>query len=122
MDNDKVLLVKEIPEEFWGFPGGGVDHGETLEMCLLRELEEEIGVSAKDVITDYEVVHQTIGTVVDNIPRMNVFYRVNVPKQAIKQTDHVAEWQWFTREQFINGNLSPSFSDRSALAKVIFGN
>ena len=28
---NKVLLVKEIPEMWWGFPGGGIDHGETVE-------------------------------------------------------------------------------------------
>jgi len=31
MQDDKVLLVQETPELWWGFPGGGIDHGETAE-------------------------------------------------------------------------------------------
>ncbi len=121
VDGDKVLLVKEIPEMWWGFPGGGVDHGETVESCLVRELQEELGVSVTDIKTDYKIAHHTIGTVVDNIPRMNVFYKVFVSVRALKRTDQVAEWQWYTREEFVKINMSPSYKDREKLAEVIFG-
>lgn len=118
---DKVLLVKEIPDMWWGFPGGGVDYGETIETSLLRELQEELGVSATDITTDYKIAHHTIGTVVDNIPRMNVFYKVSIPEQALRKTDQIVEWQWFTREEFMKSNMSPSYKDRAQLAEVIFG-
>ena len=50
---DKVLLVKEIPEMWWSFPGGGVDHGESVENSLVRELTEELGVTVEDIQTDF---------------------------------------------------------------------
>ena len=28
--SDKVLLVKEKSDEWWAFPGGGVDHGDPI--------------------------------------------------------------------------------------------
>ncbi len=121
VQNDKVLLVKEIPEMWWGFPGGGVDHGETIESSLIRELTEELGVQPNDIKTDFEIVHHSIGTVVNNIPRMNVFFRVEILETALTTTDEVAEWQWFTRDEFLELALSPYYAERRKLAKVIFG-
>jgi len=44
---DSVLLVRRAnPPDAgrWGFPGGKVDFGETIEMAVLRELLEETGI------------------------------------------------------------------------------
>ena len=49
MYDNKVLIVKRSLHEknhpgMWGFPGGGIDKGETALEAVLRECEEEIGV------------------------------------------------------------------------------
>jgi len=85
VQNNKVLLVKEIPEMWWGFPGGGVDHGETVELSLTREIVEELGVPAKEVTSDFKIAHYSIGTIVNYIPRMNIFYKVSLPKELLKK-------------------------------------
>ncbi|MEO1781999.1 8-oxo-dGTP diphosphatase [Enterococcus diestrammenae] len=42
--NSKILLVKRRDLPFWDLPGGGLESGETLEECLIRETFEETGL------------------------------------------------------------------------------
>lgn len=49
VDSDGRVLLAQRPEGkqlagLWEFPGGKVEPGETPEQCLIRELQEEIGI------------------------------------------------------------------------------
>jgi len=120
VQNDRVLLVKEAADMWWAFPGGGVDHGEAVESCVAREVEEELGVPAGEVSSDFEIVHYNIGNVVNAVPRMNIFFRASVPEGSLKQTTHVAEWGWFAKDEFLKLPMNSSF-DKAQLIGVIFG-
>ena len=52
VENDGLYLITQRRESavlanLWEFPGGKVEQGETPEAALIRELEEELGVSTK---------------------------------------------------------------------------
>jgi 8-oxo-dGTP diphosphatase len=52
LDADNRVLLAQRPQGkslagLWEFPGGKVETGETPEECLVRELQEEIGIVAK---------------------------------------------------------------------------
>ena len=57
-DGENILVVRRGPREklagFWEFPGGKVEHPETLQECLERELFEELDIATK--VTDVVAV------------------------------------------------------------------
>ena len=118
VQDNKVLLVKEH-EDWWAFPGGGVNHGETVEATLAREAEEELGVPAETITSDFKIAYYKIGNVVKGIPRMNIFFKASAPAELIKKTNQITKWGWFTRDELLSLNINSSY-DKVALARVIF--
>lgn len=43
-EKKKILLAKDSGENRWDLPGGGMDWGETPQTCLVREIQEEMGI------------------------------------------------------------------------------
>ncbi len=49
INDGKILLTHETNTGVFMSPGGGVENGETLEECCVRELKEETGFEVKPV-------------------------------------------------------------------------
>jgi 8-oxo-dGTP diphosphatase len=66
-DEGRVLLAQRPAGRhqagMWEFPGGKIEPGETPEAALARELEEEIGVTARHATPLIQVPHEAVGHV-----------------------------------------------------------
>ena len=63
---DLLLMVRERGrgpagrrdgQEYWTLPGGGIQHGETAEQAVMREVAEETGLEAPTAEFLYEAPH-----------------------------------------------------------------
>lgn len=49
-DLQHIFIARRFPKAdqgaLWEFPGGKIEQGETAEQCVIRELNEEIGIKA----------------------------------------------------------------------------
>lgn len=56
---NKILLVKHTYQPHWYIPGGGVKKGEPVKVALLRELQEEVGLTVLDEPELFGIYHHT---------------------------------------------------------------
>ncbi|MGM3305893.1 8-oxo-dGTP diphosphatase MutT [Anabaena sp. WFMT] len=47
-DQKQILIDRRLPQGtmggLWEFPGGKIEHGETIQECIKREIYEELGI------------------------------------------------------------------------------
>ncbi len=108
LNDDKILLVKEWDDEWWSFPGGGIEYGESIQDALYREVEEELGISHENIKSDLEIIHVGIGAIVEKLPMTNLFIRVDIPVDKIKSTKDVIQYKWFTPEELSDLSIVPT--------------
>jgi A/G-specific adenine glycosylase len=91
---DQFLIAQRPPEGMlgglWEFPGGKQEAGETLEECLRREIQEELGVEIE------------VGGLITIVKHGYTHFKITLYAFACRlvsgtpQTLKVAAWQWVT--------------------------
>lgn len=55
----KIAMVHSLKYDYYKYPGGGIEPGESLEDALIREVAEEAGLSViPESIREYGLVHR----------------------------------------------------------------
>lgn len=107
--NGKTLLVREDGKK-WDLPGGGVEHYETIDEALKRELTEEIGVS-DFVITSGPRVFKMIDRSA-NRPLIFIVYELKLdPNTKFQPSDNVKIGLFEPREIQDTVDYSPEYSE-----------
>jgi len=119
--DDKVLLVREKDDDWWSFPGGGVDYGETIPEALIREAVEELGAEPEHIVVEDAPAFISIGAVANGVPRCNLFYRATVPEEEIKPTADVIKQAWYSIDEFSNLKMGPMADDVIVKLRKVIG-
>ena len=99
----------------WEFPGGKVESGESLENALARELQEELGVTARIGLEVHRLQHQYAGT---GMPFELVFFAASAAPGDVQNLEfEQIEW----RELKSLPELSFLEADRDLIAKLASG-
>ena len=102
---ERILIAKRrIDDEHggvWEFPGGGVEEGERLEEALVRELEEELGITAEVISPLPKVLHTDPGSRIVLHPFLCRHLR-GEPTPI-----DCAEWTWIPLGELTTYRLSP---------------
>jgi mutator protein MutT len=108
----RLLLTRRLKgthlEGFWEFPGGKCEPGEPLDVCLRRELFEELAVDA--------VVGDKLLTTTHAYPERCVelhFFSVNLRGEPVPQIGQ--ELQWVRRDHLTTLPLPPADDELVAL-------
>ena len=97
---NKVLLIKQKNGNFWGFPKGHLEEGETEIEAAKRETLEEIGL---EVIIDKTKRYETNYIIRNEIDKTSVFYLAKIKAGEItKQEEEIEDIQWFEFDEALS--------------------
>ena len=113
-ETGKILCALRGPEmtlpNFWEFPGGKIEEGETKEAALKREIQEELGCT----IEVFDQIEDTTYEYEKFIVRLETFMS-KVISGTPTLSEH-AEIRWVSREELPSLNWAPA--DIPAIEKL----
>ena len=102
--HSKVLIVYEKDRNFWGFPKGHIEDGETETQTALREVKEEVGLDVK--ILDEKYRYETNYFIEDKqIDKTCVFFiaePIDSNVEIQNQEAEIEDSRWVTIKEASN--------------------
>jgi 8-oxo-dGTP diphosphatase len=106
----------------WQFAGGGVNFGEDITQTMVRELQEEIGVTP-EILYEMPIVENDThyGSPTENDYHVIlIFYIVNIGEQEIKlDNTETLDWKWYTLDEIKELNCLGKVVNVAEKAQII---
>lgn len=97
-DEQQRLLVLLNDAGNWELPGGGLEHGESLEKCMSRELQEEIGIMPT-FISPVQFVFEGVSRRGWHVLRLVV--RASIPHFDFRPDDGLVDAKFVTKDELL---------------------
>ena len=121
----RIAMVRSLTYDYYKFPGGGIEPGESPESALIREVREEAGLSVIPAsIREYGAVHRIQKSTGDETERFmqdNYYYLCAVEDAAGRQSldDYEAEARflpvWVDPETAVRTNREKDHGDADGI-------
>jgi 8-oxo-dGTP pyrophosphatase MutT (NUDIX family) len=93
-------------EEYGNFPGGGLELGETLQECMVRELNEEVGASV--VNFEFLFLHENfILFEGEYLHGLELYCELKLSSDEIRQQQNENEFLWLELERLGQVDIRP---------------
>lgn len=116
--NDKILICQRPAEKncglLWEFPGGKIEAGKIGEQCIVRECQEELGItlSVERELTDITYEYP------DRIVHLH-FFLCNIADGVSEKKEHNA-FAWITPDEVGQYEFCPD--DKAMICNITFYN
>lgn len=119
IDNDKILAMHDERSPYYYLPGGRVMIGETAEQAVIREIEEELGITPK-ISRPLWLNQAFFKEDVDglNYHELCIYFLMNITdtdllskgnKFTLQERDHTHNFEWIEFSQLENEYFYPLF-------------
>ena len=116
-DNQAQLVVVQDKAGGWQLPGGGLEHDETFDECLAREVMEELGVAVtniSNILFSYTALSRR-GHVI-----LRLAAKVAVDSYSFKPADDMVAWKAVTKEELQAMDFIPEEGNIKDFADAIW--
>lgn len=117
LKGNKIALIRKARGGYKGkldLPGGGIEHTETPEEALVRELQEEAGVT----VTKYElfgvpssnILWQMTEEIKEDLHHIGIIYKVEIKEENVKEEPDGIDSEgcnWYDIKDLNKEELSP---------------
>ncbi len=109
-DQGRILLIHRTDNDLWALPGGGMEVGETVTQCAIRETAEETGIAIE--ITGLVGIFTNPGHVVaypdgEVRQQFSICLRARPVGGQTRTSDESSEVEWITRDQLDQLDMHP---------------